>query len=500
MGGSPKKRMTETLRQRGGCPNRRDFLKTCAALAAGAAVEPAAALTFGKTASAAPALPSWTGESAVSDVFVVNNIPAPTCSLASGVLPGTGACSTAQMAFRDAGVETLINLMRTRGTPFYRTADHPAGVVPADAVVILKINNQWGGCGSGTGYGRLSTNTDLLKGVIWKILQHPDGFSGEVVVADNAQPISSNQWGAIPANAEDQNQTYDAVVQAFVSQGHPVSLADWTALNANLIDAGAIDAAGYAGEYASGDVSDGYVILGEPAGSGAVGPRRLSYPKFQTQAGNRISLRHGLWNGAAYDADRVRLINFPVLKKHCMAGCTAAWKNLVGFISCAEEASRFGGWDEMHGFFWDYVPVTPASYGLLGRQMGAVRNPDLHILDAIWVATQDNFSSDAAVRLNALLASRDPFALDWYASEYLLRPLIADNPWDVSAARGGIFRTATRINQKAAQSAFGSGYSFIDLDAGYDGSTPSEAEKNQMNVHVVSSVTGLPAVNGLLLE
>lgn len=480
------------------CPSRRDFLKTCATLAAGAAVGGGAAALAPRKALAALILPSWRGTAAVSDVFVVKDIPVPTCSLASGALPDTGACSTPDAAFRDAGVEALVKLMQSQGTPFYRTAARPTGIVPVDAVVILKVNNQWGGGGGGTGQGRMATNTDLLKGLIWKILNHPDGFKGEVVVADNAQPTSQNRFEATPANAEDREQSFVRVVQAFVAEGHAVSLSDWTALNANLIDGGMIGEGYPQGEYALGDMADAYITLGE---SDEPEARRLSYPKFRTAGGRLASLRHGLWDGSAYHADRVCLINFPVLKKHAMAGCTAAWKNLIGLISCMDaDNSRLGGWDAMHGAFWGYNGAGPVEYGLLGRQLALVRAPDLHILDAIWVCQDNNYSSWMAERANALMASRDPFALDWYASEYLLRPLVPDSPQDSSAARGGVFRSATRVNQKAAKAAYGLGYPYMDYESGYNGDTPSDTEKNRMNVHVAAAPTGNPGLNLLLMN
>lgn len=493
---SCRKHMEKAAMRPKGCPSRRHFLKACATLAAGAAVGGPALLGPGP-ALAAPVLPAWRGTAAVSDVYVVRDVPTPACSLADGVLPDAGRCANPATAFCDPGVETLVRLMEAGGTPFYRTVARPGGIVPGDAVVILKVNNQWGGGGGGSGLGRMATNTDLLKGMIWRILNHPDGFSGEVVVADNAQPISANRWDAIPANAEDRNQTFASVVAAFASRGYPVTLADWTALNANLVDGG-VPGPGHAnGEYATGDMDDAYIVFGETDEPTA---RRLSYPKFQTPGGRYVSLRHGLWNGTEYEADRVCLINFPVLKKHCMAGCTAAWKNLVGFVSCQNPEGRFGGWDEMHGYFWDYVPVAPSGYGLLGRVMALVRAPDLHVLDAVWVCTDNNFDSRQAMRADVVMASRDSFALDWYASEYLLRPLVPDSPQDSSAARGGIFRSATRINQKAAKAVGGGGSSGMDLLAGYDGDAPHEAERNQLNVLVATAAAAavVPGVSLLL--
>jgi uncharacterized protein (DUF362 family) len=204
-------------------------------------------------------------------------------------------------------------------------------------------------------------------------------------------------------------------------------------------------------------------------------------------------MRYGVWSGSSYDADRLTFINLPVLKRHGMAGATAAWKNLIGFITTNAEVQRFGGWDEMHRYFWGMEAAGgDPDYGLLGRQLALIRAPDLNIVDAIWVGYQDNTGGNAS-RQDILLASTDPFAVDWYASEYVLRPLDEYSETDTSAARGGTFRRATRTNQDVAAAVWpgASAYPYIDL-LDTDDATPNPAERNQMNAYV-ASVTAPPA-------
>ncbi|NOZ49110.1 MAG: DUF362 domain-containing protein [Chloroflexi bacterium] len=435
------------------------------------------------------ALPGWTSPTAVSNVFVVPDVPVPECSLEGGTLPGTAPCNTPSYALHDAGVDSLVNEMEKRGDYFYQTGGHATGIVGANDVVVIKINDQWGGQGDGNGRGRLSTNTDVLKGLIWRILQHPDGFTGEIVIAENTQDVNAG-WNTTPANAQDQNQSYQDVVNAFKALGHPVSFSNWDNLNNSLISGGSVSASGFpTGEYARGNMNDAYILLEDPA---ATGTDELSYPKFRTAGGHTVSMRYGVWNGSSYDANRLTFINLPVLKKHGMAGSTIAWKNLIGFVTISDTERRYGGWDAMHDFYWGYTGGAHRYYGLIGREMALVRAPDLNIVDAIWVATDDNTSGNA-VRQNALLASTDPFAVDWYASEYVLRPVVSWDAQDSSAARAGTFRDATRTNQKAAALVWADGsYPYIDLVDGYDGATPSEAEKNQMNVYVAANTATDP--------
>jgi len=439
-------------------------------------------------------LPGWTSGSAVSDVFAVPNVPTPECSLEGGTLPDTAPCDEASYALRDAGVDSMVNEMENRGSYFYRTTTHPNGIVGKNDVVVIKINNQWAEQGQNNGLGRLSTNTDVLKGLLWRILQHPDDFSGEIVVTENTQGVVWN-WDVTPANSQDRNQSYQDVVNAFQTLGYPVSLYRWDDLNESGISGGNVGAGGYpTGEYAGGNNNDAYILLEDPDASGT---NELSYPKFRTDGGAFVSMRYGVWDGSSYDSDSLTFINLPVLKQHGMAGATIAWKNLIGFLSIYNEDTRYGSWDAMHGFFWGYQDMGDTDYGLLGQQMALIRAPDLNVVDAIWVA-DDNYDGDST-RQDVLLASTDPFAVDWYASEYVLFPIYSNQ--DASAARVGTFRSATRVNQNAAASAWSDGsYPYIDLLDSYDSNTPSNDEKNMMNVYVVAGSSTCEAVTDVTIS
>ncbi len=422
-------------------------------------------------------LPAWTSETAVSNVYAVENVPVPDCSLAAG-LPTTQPCNDPNYALRDEGVDSLVNEMELRGDYFYKTAVHPTGTVGADDVVVIKVNNQWGDKGD----GRFATNTDTLKGLIWRILQHPDGFTGEIVIAENTQSTSV-PWDITPANAEDQAQSFQAVIDTFFNLGYPVYLFNWTDLNSNRISGGNINDSGYPpGEYINGNDQDAYIMLEDPASAAT---DEFSYPKFQTAEGTYVSMRYGIWDGASYNKEKLTFINLPTLKRHGMAGSTVSWKNLIGYVT-ASDTNRFGGWNEMHGFFWGYLGLGDVDYGLIGREIAQVTTPDLHVVDAIWIATQGNNSGNVS-RQDILLASRDPFAVDWYASEYALYAI--DGVSQVaSAARAGTFRDATRVNQNSAELVWpGGAYPYMDLLDSYDGDTPSDDEANQMNVYLAGA-------------
>jgi len=50
-------------------------------------------------------------------------------------------------------------------------------IIESDSIVIVKPNCQW------SGYG--ITNTNAIKGFIDLVLAHPEGFTGEIVIAEN---------------------------------------------------------------------------------------------------------------------------------------------------------------------------------------------------------------------------------------------------------------------------------------------------------------------------
>ena len=97
-----------------------------------------------------------------SNIYRVTNCPIPT---------GEGN--------HHAGLDDLLSLMSDNGPKFYRT--HKAsdisgvdGCIGREDVVLIKVNAQW--------KYRGATNSDVIRGLIQRILEHPDGFSGEIVI------------------------------------------------------------------------------------------------------------------------------------------------------------------------------------------------------------------------------------------------------------------------------------------------------------------------------
>jgi uncharacterized protein (DUF362 family) len=307
---------------------------------------------------------------------------------------------------RFEGVDELMRLMGRNGLKIHRSTNVGSlsgldGLIAADDVILLKINYQWGQRGG--------SNVDVLRGLIRVIVDHPDGFNGEVVVCENSQFASAQNLDRSENNAQDHGLSPRDVINHFAGLGHEVSGYIWTGIRYTQVN-----------EYSDGDMTDGYVVY--PYDSQLQG--RISYPKFQTDAGTMVSVRDGIWDADSqtYDRDRLKIINLPVLKSHSATyGATAAVKNIMGLVTIELGTSSH----------------SSTRYGLMGAVMAEVRPPDLNILDAIWINanpyTGPSNSYSNATRRDELVASVDPVALDMWAVTNILVPAFLDNgfnpPW-----------------------------------------------------------------------
>ncbi len=329
-------------------------------------------------------LPVWIVDNPVSTVVVMDSIPPTVGSLAGG------DTSVPDEYLSDPAIDTLLEMLTTCGVFLYKTDTHLNGIVGSDDIVIIKGNFQW--------TSRNTTSTDRIKGLIWQILGHPDGFSGEILVCDNTQDIGTG-INDNDNNSEDPDQSIIDVVSTFYAKGYPVYSMDWNYIWAAV-----------ASEYCDGDYSDGYVY--DPV-------TKISYPKFRSPSNEYyISLRYGVWDSlsASYDSSRLCIIDFPVLKAHSMAGATIAVKNWIGVLTTAYAAARYGGWNPMHYTFFF------GTYALVTRVM-AVAFPKLTIIDATWTTTEGPNNLYWVENTKMLVASTDPVAASWYAAKFLLTPI-----------------------------------------------------------------------------
>ena len=354
----------------------------------------------------------------------------------------------------DNGFNVLIDLMGKKGTSFYKlNVEKPhqdaEGLIAKDDVVIIKVNSQW--------HERGGTNTDLLKSIIQAIIDHPEEFTGEIVVADNgqAQYGPTGKGGSLSYernNAEDHSQSVQKVVDSFPS---PLKVSTYLWDNITLKSV-------Y--EYSEGDLDDGYIV--NPLENAAT-RIKVSYPKFKTKFGTYISLKKGIWNQETktYDSGKLKFINVPILKTHGGYYVTGSVKHYMGVVS---DKLTKGSSHRSIGT------------GGMGTEMVETRIPTLNVLDAIWInalpmrGPSTPYSN--ALRVNIIMASKDPVALDYWAAKYVLL--------QVAKARNYPF-SYTVDPDSTGPSSFGK-WLRLSMDeikkAGYQ----TTCDEDQINVNIVS--------------
>ncbi len=299
------------------------------------------------------------------------------------------------------GLDSLLRLMGENDLKIYRSTtvsplSGPDGIIASDDVVVIKINYQWSGRGG--------TNTDLLRGLIRALVDHPDGFTGEVVVGENTQSVPVMNFDRGNNNARDRSLSPRDVVVGFQAQGFRVSVSDWSSLRSRERDEGV-----------PCDQGQGYVLIDSQDG-------RISYPKFQSEYGTCVSLKNGIWDsdGGAWNRPRLKVINLPVLKPHgAVYGVTACVKNYMGVVTTELNTKSHSG----------------VAGGLMGAVMAEIGPPDLNILDCIWICDDPSQgpAAGAVERSDQLVASTDPVAADIWATTNILVPAFLANgyspPW-----------------------------------------------------------------------
>jgi uncharacterized protein (DUF362 family) len=324
----------------------------------------------------------FSGAAVLNDVFWVKNIP-------------DFPFSDPEHPNRHLGLDSLLYIMADSGLPFYRSSTRyplagSSGLIAPEDVVLIKVNAQW--------KYRGATNSDVIRGLVQRILDHPDGFTGEVVIFENGQgrgslncDTSSNYSDSgVHANANDERYSFLYLVKN-VFRDSRVSAFLLDPIRGTFIDS-------------TDHKTNGYRKY-----------ENVSYPCFTTAAGHRVELREGIWHGSGYGPN-LKLINVPVLKHHDTGGSeiTASLKHFYGVVSMNDGQSGFRHYSGLGE--------------TCGKMMAAVATPVLNIVDAVWVSygSLTGYPASTTFRANQLLASQDPVALDYWAARYILYPVNAN--------------------------------------------------------------------------
>jgi hypothetical protein len=294
----------------------------------------------------------------------------------------------------EADVTKFLDAMQN--PPFYARGGN-SGLFAAGDVILIKINSQWDERGG--------TNTDLLASVIKYITRHPDGFTGEIVIVDNGQGMFGSQRvvGSLDwphPNSQDKVTSAQKVANSYDNTSFKVSgvlFDNFTKIRVK--------------EFMQGDNTSGYVLEDTETATNIV----ISYPKFTTRFGTKISFKRGVWDGEtkSYNSEILKVINMPVLKNHGQYQVTGAIKSYMGIPSNS---------------LTHMSPHNSVGLGGMGTLMANTRFPTLNILDMIYIAVDMGPASpySRALENKMIATSTDPVALDYWAARNVLLPAAED--------------------------------------------------------------------------
>lgn len=324
-------------------------------------------------------------------------------------------------------------------------------------IVVLKPNAQR--------YNQGMTNTNALKGFIELVLGI-NNFKGEVIIAENHhyQHDEIQGWITDKRNGE---FNLNELVKYFNQRGYP------NVTKYHLHDAGSnnnpIEGDACCGKKVNGpEDGDGYVWCEDIYYASPIGRKCLmTYPIFTSSySGVTIDLKNGAWEKGKYTGQPVKLVNFSALNHHGRyAGVTASVKNLMGIVdlTCGFHGDQpkdcynvhFIGvskklrWLDLHWRLKYYKGTLKDKFvdfcyknfhhtgGTLGYFMKTIRLPDLNIIAADLVGWGDRKDLSKAFKPRAMLASKDPVALDYIAAKSVLLP---GTPEDAAESGGKAYR------------------------------------------------------------
>jgi len=366
----------------------------------------------------------------------------------------------------DGGVDTLFKLMGSQDLILYQSSGTgltrgPEGLIAADDVVIIKVNCQWDERGG--------TNTDLLKALIQVLIDHPDGFTGEIIVSDNGQGEdrgSLRRGGSFTYplnNALDASQSIQDVVDSFT--GNRVSTYLWSDIT---------EVRAY--EFSEGDMEDGYVVEEMVHFSTGL---MVSYAKFTTAYGTHISFKNGVWNAedGEYDSDVLKVINLSMLKSHSVYGATASVKNYMGVPSDLLTGEIAGEYLNTH---------RTIGRGGMGTLMANTRYPVLNIIDSIWINPVPMSGPwtpyRTATQMNIITAGTDPIALDYWSVKNILLQNWENRSGEVSVSMDP-------DNTESNDPGFFGNWIRLSMDEIKKGGYDVNIEESHMNVYIAENPT-----------
>lgn len=315
-------------------------------------------------------------------------------------------------------------------------------IVGTDDLVVIKPNVQW--------WNQGVPNLSALITFVGLIMNHPGGFDGEVVLAENCHRGSSpwtamnSGWCRSFSRNSDVHQidNFNSLSRHLMKKfGYRFSTCHWIDVDkGNKRIYGPADGTGYV--YCDGSGGVPLICFDNGASGGDYRAVIMSYPIFKTDKGTVIDFKNGIWEKGAYTKQPLRFINFAALNHHSTyCGATSAIKNYLGISDLSggpdslNRGRLIGKYYNFHSFPFNKWSPGPKP-GMIGVEIGVfmntIRKADLNITTAEWVGLASRTEPPVA-RTRAIIACTDPVALDYHATKYLLYPnsrLTIHNPDD----------------------------------------------------------------------
>lgn len=304
-------------------------------------------------------------------------------------------------------------------------------IIGSDDVVIIKPNVQW--------WNQGASNISALKAFVDIIMNRPGGFHGEVVIAENCHrgsiPWKSQysgwahrfEWNSGLQSINNMNDLSTHLKKLY---GEQFSVCHWIDVSeGNKRVFGPGKETGYV--YCDGSGGVPLISYVNRLSGDDYRAVIMSYPIFKTDKGTIVDFKNGIWERGAYTGQPLRFINFAPLNHHSLyCGATGVIKNYLGISDLSNGPDPANGgrltnnYYNFHSFAfnkWEHGPKPGMLGGEVGVFMNNIRKADLNIVTAEWIGLASRTEPPIA-HTRAILACKDPVALDYHITKYLLYP------------------------------------------------------------------------------
>ena len=187
-------------------------------------------------------------------------------------------------------------------------------IIGSNDVVVIKPNVQW--------WNQGATNLAAIRKLVELIMNHPSGFNGEVVLAENCHrgstPWKHAGWTAKFARNINLKELYNFNdLSQHLKKKYGTRFSTCHLIN---VESGAkrvfcpADGPGYI--YCDGTGGVSLIKFDNDAHGDNFRSVIMTYPILKTDTGTLIDFKNGIWENGSYSARPLKFINFAALNHH----------------------------------------------------------------------------------------------------------------------------------------------------------------------------------------